>query len=360
MQADQGDSAEGNDWEGTEGMAGTGALLEVPRPGYGEEEGVGPSEVSAEPAGEEVLKILDGTTGGNVGVVSIEMFEGFCDDTGDGVPDVTCLSTDACTGQLISDHFLLTAGHCIDPDAWNPLGNSVFTGFITVTHTMVNDYCVSRQQGGALSACDPNDLNDWASVAVAVNPEYSGGHHAPDTDTGDDYALIYLPGGWRWPASDQLRQLRLAHGSQRGSQLQGSLVTGDHLALYGAGHRQDSGGGAGDIGTIHHHPDWTRVSSSGSEHFVIDAGALRMCKGDSGGPAITFSGLTGISFGVYSNNSDWSLSCAAEGAKQRWMRTDQHVLDIANIINAFQGPGTCATGVPLQVGSVTVFVMDCS
>ena len=270
-----------------------------------------------------VPKILNGLEGGTSGVVALQIYNGESNG-GIGVAYFT--------GQLISDHFMLTAGHCINPAIWADLGGGILGGVMTVTYTHVSTettYCLTRTGGTPFGACDSLDYADYGWFLTVVHPEYTGGFHHPENDTADDIALVFLDLGWPTLAS---QRIRLALSSTRNGVTSDAIRQGDDFFVAGGG-TSSADAVAAFANTLRYDPDLAVVDWVG-DYFVNYASDVIMCVGDSGGPALMFDGAVPISFGVASNveQEGW---CAAHGSEQRWARVDRHAQALMDFMNTY-------------------------
>ena len=153
-------------------------------------------------------------------------------------------------------------------------------------------------------------------MAGLVDPSYAG-----TTDVRHDVALIGN-NSLTWPGLDQTDSARIATGSTRNGMSGAAARTGDAFTAVGNG-----GDGTSSLGgTLEFDPDGVRVDSVSAGVIAKRASSVRMCRGDSGSPAMLYhSAGHPITMGVHSSSASHSNSCTTPGAQQFWAQTETEI-----------------------------------
>lgn len=187
-----------------------------------------------------------------------------------------------------------------------------------------------------------------------VNPDYSGGVE-PETDTGDDVAILVNDATWPSIASTKDDWIRVAYGSTRNGVNGNAVRNGDRFKVVGFGASNPQP--PITSGVLRTDPDLVKIDWLGSAHFFDEASSVRVCEGDSGSPALVFADTTPITVGTLSSVSSKTGFCANSGAKQRWSLT-QHNIDW--IRSMLQSLGSCTNKGYVVSATLGYSVVECS
>jgi V8-like Glu-specific endopeptidase len=283
-----------------------------------------PSEQSDEPTGQITEPIFGGTPGSGPAVVGLIVRQQPC-----SAPTSLCVAND-CTGAIVSRNAILTAGHCIT-DTWHKFGSNLYVGPVAVTYMDPRDRtfkCLTRTTGSIVGACSNTDA-DYTSMVGLVDA--SG-----NTTTGvaHDIAVIGT-GQLNWPGLDQTDAARIATSSARDGGTGAAARVGDSFNAIGYG-----GDGTNSLRGLRFAPAAVRVDSVSGGVIGNNANAVRMCKGDSGSPAMVYlSAGHPITFGVHSGGPH-SGDCTTPGARQNWAQTQTEIGVINQGLAIFGTPCT--------------------
>ena len=205
-----------------------------------------------------------------------------------------------CTGVLIHERALVTAAHCVADLAPNT-GDKNF---------WADNFDIDNYGGGSY----------LGTVRINVHPDYAGTGSGYVGDDGDDVAVVKLTSGsFGFPDSHRHRIYT------------GSMDTIGVMRLFGRGVTSHEGGGSGVLRKMVFDPNWV-----GPKHFLMDAQTSRLCKGDSGGPAMDIlpDGVTRVVAGLATSIEIpyEGAMCAKPDGKQRAVRLQDKVRWIDQMI----------------------------
>jgi hypothetical protein len=239
-------------------------------------------------AGQEAIR--GGTETTRVGVVNLNLWHPA--GTNPGVPA-------RCTGVMVGPQTILTTASCVAD--YLPAGQK------TVSVSDI-DVLYKKYDGVHYVA-----WRGW-QLQVTVWPGFHGG-----ADAENDLAVI--TGGYPWVDTNNLDYAYI---------FTDTLGAYSRYQLYGYGY--DSFGGTGD-GVLRQGSmalDWY-----GSHHMIFSAGGVRVCRGDSGGPAAVYESVSGRELQVIGLASSVELTpsgnCSAEGPNVRYTRLSDKVSWIASV-----------------------------
>lgn len=213
-----------------------------------------------------------------------------------------------CTGFFLNENIIVTAAHC--------LPNSSGTRRYTIQY-------FDPDTGGKRRVTAVDEVLEYRQF-----PDYDG--------TGDsEHDTGILVRATTWDGTGDADFMRIYHdfGSRIGE-----------LRVWGAGMDGFHGDGAGDLEWANFDLDWHE------NDYVITRGSRtqRMCKGDSGGPAVRIS--DGVDLVVATNTSgdydrDSNGNCSCEDCKQRHTRVYNKLSWIRQTAGAILGRTvTCTSG----------------
>lgn len=238
-----------------------------------------------------------------------------------------------CTGTMISNRVIVTAGHCIDPaslfydsdgdgdvDAglqWLPVNYDKGAGIV---------WCLTNTPAAALKPCTSGDV----PLTVMLFPNYTNG-----SDARNDFALIIntvRPWSGTLTNADfkRVNSGGLAEDHDFWAVGQGGSANGGTLFQLTDGRWRQQGIDPFVLRNDRGNIDWL-----GTGHFIHETGQVRTCAGDSGGPA--FETKSESIAGIMSNaevsgsgsKADPLSACATSSGIQRWSRVS-HKLNWIN------------------------------
>jgi len=310
-------------------------------------DGVGPEEKGVgsapdEQTGQITQPIFQGVAGDGIAVVGLMFRTEPCD-----LASGTCNVND-CTGAIVSSHVILTAGHCVTEAGWQAGSQNLFTGSVAVTYMDPRDRtfkCLTRTNGSTAGDCVFTD-GDFRVMVGLVDPSFK----SAVTDVRHDVAVIGNA-SLSWPGLDRTDAARIATGSTRNGVNGPAARTGDGFTASGFGFD----GTPFSVGTLRFGPDLVRVDSVSGGVITNKASSVRMCKGDSGSPAMVYmSAGHPITIGVHSGSPSRTDSCATPGTQQTWAQTDTEIDFINQGLALFGTPCTNVGYILAQGLGVTV------
>ena len=263
----------------------------------------------------------------------------------------------SCTGVILNSRALLTSAHCIPQEFiygdWSGDGvNDGGAGEIAVNYDRPQNassnptiHCLTAGPGSYPGSCGGNRKR---VLAVRRHPGWSG-----NSDTQDDLAMIFSPGGIVWPGpagyqpvhwmgltSDGLAEDHDFWAIGQGVNSNGGSVYFDSTIQKWA----DPGLNAGTL----RQGNLSNIDTLGSTYLAHEGAQSRVCRGDSGGPAIE--GRAYSAAGIASSfryDSDYgSMSnpvpaCAEPGFNQYFTRPSWHFTWINNAMTEWFGQVQC-------------------
>ncbi len=204
-------------------------------------------------------------------------------------------NTSSCTGVLVHERAVITSAHCVDQLA--PGGAKNFDAY---------GIAVDNFGGGKYDG----------KVRINIHPDYVGGSegYGGSFDVGDDLAVVKLNYG-SFGFSDGARHRIYV----------GPLGMVGAMKFFGQGVTSNAGG-AGTLRRMSYTPTW-----AGPEHFLNTADTpSRVCKGDSGGPALDYLPSSGapvvMGLAAFIEVNDANVDkCAKAGGKQSMTRLQNKV-----------------------------------
>ena len=111
-------------------------------------------------------------------------------------------------------------------------------------------------------------------------------------------------------------------------------------------------------GTLRFDPDGVRVDSVSAGVITNNASSVRMCKGDSGSPAMVYNSPGHpITMGVHSSSPQRTNGCATPGTPQTWAQAET---EIGFINQGFVLFGAACTNVSYVLApNITMSVREC-
>jgi hypothetical protein len=205
-----------------------------------------------------------------------------------GVGAVQFGDTPGCSGVVIGPRAILTAAHCFDGafagndgDAYVEIYKFIYSGGIAQR--------VPAFQG---------------QVRVNIHPSYNG-------TASNDVALVkrFPPLTFSSFDSSDYNRIYIGYLSQAGG-----------MWLYGRGYASNAQNGLGVLRRMPYNDSW-----SNGDYFISDAGYERACRGDSGGPVISWMGNGERVVSGLHVNHDGGNTCTPEGEKQRAVRLQHKI-----------------------------------
>ncbi len=210
----------------------------------------------------------------------------------------------SCTGILINQRAILTAGHC-----FSHATNGADNAWLTVD----------------IDSYEPARTDRYDGIArINIHPDYTGG-----ADTEDDLAVVKLFSG-SFPGFALSDRTRIYTGTFHNMNV---------AHQYGRGASELDGSGDNVLRRMGFAPDWF-----GHKHYyrTVRENGARVCNGDSGGPLIAWApNGTRVVAGILSNSTKNSLSdvCARLDGRQRGVRLNQKVTFIEDMLDITCVPG---------------------
>jgi hypothetical protein len=263
-------------------------------------------EVLGEPTSEVDNSIVNGTPAGGVGVVRLWMTDG------GGVWSL-------CTGTVISDHRVLTAGHCVDEWLTIRDGDGDATFILQADLFAVAEYT----EDGANWFClhEPTSTTCPAWMPMHVSRLGNG-------EGGADIGVVRFVDPLEGIENNHFRGLST-----------GNVRVGGTVEEWGVGFT-DSAGTAGSNVTPVMMRDVVRTTSVTSTFIRTSDSDSQICFGDSGGPI--FVGASDLIVGVLSRfGSSIVGQCNAVNAEPGWARITPAVITFIN--NNRQGSDALCT-----------------
>jgi V8-like Glu-specific endopeptidase len=270
---------------------------------------------------------------------------------------VVWYNTDAggCTGTLISPYAMITSAHCIPSASLNTDTNGDNIKDAGIASFWVNyDRDPTLTPGSAcLTRAAPQSTtglcggNDFQAMIVHIHPGWGGG-------AANDIAVVMhlFTGPWRSPANGT-HHYAIVNG--------GGLDREHNFTAWGAGgDRSDPNTlninengewetGVLNSGVTRTDVDKPNVDWMGAWHFISDSknsGGVRMCNGDSGGPA--FEHTSNFFVGVWSSSdylaeqgtlSNPAPGCTTTSKTQRWTTVSPKLWWISDTLRSYGLPG---------------------
>jgi secreted trypsin-like serine protease len=264
------------------------------------------SESGSDSTGQGEAPIANGIPAGGVGVVRLGLSDG--------------TTSAVCTGTVISDGRVLTAGHCVDDWLTIRAGRGVtvllqgdLLGFAEYTQDGTNWTCL-------------NDGSNVCSNFFDMHVTRMG-----NADIPPDIAVVRFAAPFQGISSGEYRELST-----------GSVRVKQQLEEWGAGRTSAAGTAGGAVSRVMMRA-LVRVASVQSTSIKTSDNNSQVCHGDSGGPI--FAGPSDLVVGVLSTGSKEVGQCDAVNGQATWPRITPAVIDFIN--NNRQGSDpVCSETIP--------------
>lgn len=212
-----------------------------------------------------------------------------------------------CTAVAIGPRMALTASHC-----FGRLG-TVASGQLGIRVQGTNDgtnwFCLNGAANNTDGKCVRNSVLQIDRMTTN------------DLDEANDIAVITSATPWN-------TQSVFASVSTR------SPRVGEVYTQWGSSYGHWDGSGGGIMRFMNNTIDWV-----GAEHIVTDAGNVRSCYGDSGGPLMYSNDRV---FAIHVQASEHSSECAKVGSKQRATILNQRKVDFINQVRQRELGSPCS------------------
>ncbi len=282
-------------------------------------DGSGSESSDPQPPQELGFRIRGGTEGGHAGAVELLMQTIPNPDE----PGLRIL-TAQCSGILVGPAAVVTAAHCLGQflSAANPADET------TRIYAQVN-YRKPNASGEQVWECLTKGVGadqNTGKCGVTSRRIVAATMHGPFVGSGDTQSdigvLVNIADDWDDVDSDDYVRL-----------WEDSLANFGRFEGWGAGYNSYAGTGEGVMRTGGFGLDWYH-----EHHFYALARTPRLCRFDSGGPAIwDDTGLSPYALGIASNiehSHSSTGNCATEGLKQRYTRLSTKIDWIESVIAA--------------------------
>jgi hypothetical protein len=235
-----------------------------------------------------------------------------------GVVQIHGSNGGSCTGMMLNHRIIVTSAHCLD-DYLNggTSGNALFG--VSYFDPALGKRPINAFVNGA-----------YDRMEIRIAPTFRG-----DLDTESDVGFIMS--ATPWEETTYYDYLKVYTGSMGNAR---------YATIWGAGINAFAGTGSGVLryGNIY-------VDYYGEHHIIDDAGSIRICKGDSGGPWIRTAGASIFSPDLVlalTSNFEGGNVCAETGRKQRATRMSTKIDWIATASGSTCTSQTTSGGLPYK------------
>ncbi|HET8933838.1 MAG TPA: hypothetical protein VFN67_10375 [Polyangiales bacterium] len=308
-----------------------------------------PEDLSNEEIGGLAQPILNGVIGSQRGIVGLTFVPNNC--------GASC-NTPTCTGAIIADGIIMTAGHCLREAGWGSGGAAdTLTGEVAITtlDPSTNTHrCLTSSDENIEGICNARSAGDVVVATGVIHPR------AIPNSAQFDIGIFRTGMSWTGFGVDHRFIVRMALSSTRDGEVTTALKQDDDFIAVGFGFS----GRTLDPEGLKTDPDpvWVdEVTNSAATGMVLrnNADSVRMCRGDSGSPAFILSpGDVSISAGVLSTGSESLGSCSPEGTPQMWTMLQTSADFIQSTMRRFYT--TCTTADLAIDSRVSVQVLECN
>lgn len=238
-------------------------------------------------------------------ITSVVRISGFERWYGDDEP--TRAFGSGCSAVVLANDVIVTAAHCLDKEVGdNETVYGLNAGDVAWVGVTVTGLKWRVLAGGVVdrSVADPYSYRGW--FLVSMHHDYEINASAGNKSKNDVAVMVAL-------------EPQALDGLEKAGIWDESIYTGMNLDIYGWGANSDTGSGSGVLRKGHDNSQ-LRVDSFNSLAFKGSSQEARVCKGDSGGPALRWHANVPSVIGV-SSQTTFSDSCTKKNDNaQRYTR----------------------------------------